>query len=55
MSLKGITGADISSYEELEKRVQNIKKITNIPIVVGFGIKINKLRKICLIFQMVLL
>ena len=39
VSLKGITGADISSYEELEKRVQNIKKITNIPIVVGFGIK----------------
>ena len=25
VSLKGITGADISSYEELEKRVQNIK------------------------------
>ena len=39
VSLKGITGADISSYEELEKRVQNIKEITNIPIVVGFGIK----------------
>ena len=27
VSLKGITGADISSYEELDKRVQNIKKI----------------------------
>ena len=39
VSLKGITGADISSCEELEKRVQSIKKITNIPIVVGFGIK----------------
>ena len=26
VSLKGITGADISSYEELEKRVQSIKK-----------------------------
>ena len=39
MSLKGITGADIDSYDELKKRVQQIKNCSNIPVVVGFGIK----------------
>ena len=39
VSLKGITGADIDSYDELKKRVQKIKNSSNIPVVVGFGIK----------------
>ena len=39
VSLKGITGADIDSYDELKKRVQQIKNSSNIPVVVGFGIK----------------
>ena len=39
VSLKGITGADIDSYDELKKRVQQIKNSSNIPVVIGFGIK----------------
>ena len=39
VSLKGITGADIDSYDELKKRVQRIKNSSNIPVVIGFGIK----------------
>ena len=39
MSLKGITGAEIDSYDELKKRVQEIKESSSIPVVIGFGIK----------------
>ena len=39
VSLKGITGADIDSYDELKERVQQIKNSSNIPVVIGFGIK----------------
>ena len=41
VSLKGITGSQISSEKDVKKRVTAIKKATNsnIPIAVGFGIK----------------
>jgi len=39
VSLKGITGAEIDSYDELKKRVQEIKESSSIPVVIGFGIK----------------
>ena len=39
VSLKGITGADIDSYDELKERVKQIKNSSNIPVVIGFGIK----------------
>ena len=39
VSLKGITGAEIDSSDELKKRVQEIKESSSIPVVIGFGIK----------------
>lgn len=39
VSLKGITGAEIDSYDELKKRVKEIKESSSIPVVIGFGIK----------------
>ena len=39
VSLKGITGAEIDSYDELKKRVKKIKESSSIPVVIGFGIK----------------
>ena len=39
ISLKGVTGSDLKVSDELKKRVSEIKKQTNLPVVVGFGIK----------------
>ena len=39
ISLKGVTGSDLKVSDELEKRVTEIKNQTNLPVVVGFGIK----------------
>ena len=39
ISLKGVTGSNLKVSKELEKRVSKIKKQTNLPVVVGFGIK----------------
>ena len=39
VSLKGTTGAEIDSYDELKKRVKEIKESSSIPVVIGFGIK----------------
>ena len=39
ISLKGVTGSDLKVSDELEKRVSEIKNQTNLPVVVGFGIK----------------
>ena len=38
ISLKGVTGSDLKVSDELEQRVSEIKKQTNLPVVVGFGI-----------------
>ena len=39
ISLKGVTGSELKVSDELEKRVLSIKEQTNLPVVVGFGIK----------------
>ena len=39
IAIKGITGAANADAEALGKRVNNIRKHTELPVVVGFGIK----------------
>lgn len=39
VSLKGVTGSANLDIEEVKARVADIKKITNLPVGVGFGVK----------------
>jgi tryptophan synthase alpha chain len=39
VSLKGITGAELKNFKEVKNKVKKIKSLTNLPVVVGFGIK----------------
>ncbi len=39
ISITGITGADHKSNQKLESQIKNLKKLTKLPIAVGFGIK----------------
>ena len=39
ISLKGITGADSLDVEDVRKKIGILKEVTNLPIVIGFGIK----------------
>lgn len=41
VSLKGITGSSLLSYQPIKKRIKRIKSLSNnkIPVTVGFGIK----------------
>jgi tryptophan synthase alpha chain len=39
ISLKGVTGSNISISSDLDERIKNIKGKSELPIVVGFGIK----------------
>lgn len=39
VSLNGITGANIGEMTTIKQRVTNIRKHTNLPICVGFGVK----------------
>ncbi len=39
VSLKGVTGAGHLDLDEVEKKIQQIKKYTKLPIGVGFGVK----------------
>ena len=39
VSLKGVTGAAISDSAAIEKKITQLRGITELPIVVGFGIK----------------
>lgn len=41
ISLLGITGTKLANAEENIARIEKIKKITNLPIIIGFGIKNN--------------
>ena len=49
VSITGITGANYKSNTNLEPEIKNLKKLTKLPIAVGFGIKsrkdVNKLSK----------
>ena len=42
ISATGITGSNKLDYKEINKNVQSIKKITSVPVLVGFGIKSKK-------------
>lgn len=39
VSLKGVTGAANLDIEEVKERVANVRKQTNLPVGVGFGVK----------------
>lgn len=39
VSLKGVTGAAITDKESIRERISHLRTVTDLPIVVGFGIK----------------
>ena len=39
VSLKGVTGAALTDYESVEKNIQQLRELTELPIVIGFGIR----------------
>lgn len=39
VSLKGVTGAAITDKESIRERISHLRTVTELPIVVGFGIK----------------
>jgi len=41
VSITGVTGATISNFQNLETSINKIRRLTKLPIVVGFGIKTN--------------
>ena len=45
VSLKGVTGASITDVDEVERNVCALRSCTDLPIVVGFGIKDGKSAK----------
>ncbi len=49
ISITGITGANYNSNKKVKSEIKNLKKYTNLPVAVGFGIKnkndIKKLSK----------
>ena len=38
MSLTGITGAKLVNLADVAKNVEKIRKVTNVPVAVGFGV-----------------
>ena len=48
VTITGITGQHSAKIDKLEKSIKEVKKITNLPIVSGFGIKdIHQVHDIC--------
>lgn len=39
VSLKGVTGAALTDSDAVAARIQELRKLTDLPIVIGFGIK----------------
>ena len=39
VSLKGVTGASISDTQSVQRNVDAVRKMTDLPVVVGFGVK----------------
>ena len=39
VSLKGVTGASISDTQSVQQNVDAVRKMTDLPVVVGFGVK----------------
>ena len=42
ISATGITGSNKLDYKEINKNVKSIKKMSSVPVLVGFGIKSKK-------------
>jgi tryptophan synthase alpha chain len=38
VSLTGITGAKLANLDDVAKNVEKIRKVTNVPVAVGFGV-----------------
>ena len=53
VSVKGITGSSITSFESIKKNVGQIRKLSGnkIPIAVGFGIKNGRVAKTISMFS----
>jgi tryptophan synthase alpha chain len=39
VSLKGVTGAALTDYGSVEKSIQQLRELTDLPVVIGFGIR----------------
>ena len=39
VSLKGVTGAALTDHASVQKNIEHLRGLTNLPIVIGFGIK----------------
>lgn len=39
VSLKGVTGATLTDYDSVTANIETLRKLTDLPIVIGFGIK----------------
>ncbi|MBQ14133.1 MAG: tryptophan synthase subunit alpha [Gammaproteobacteria bacterium] len=39
VSLKGVTGAALTDYKSVEKNIQQLRELTELPVVIGFGIR----------------
>ncbi|NKB31846.1 MAG: tryptophan synthase subunit alpha [Pseudomonadales bacterium] len=39
VSLKGVTGAALTDHASVQKNIEALRKLTDLPIVIGFGIK----------------
>ena len=42
VSLKGVTGAAITDHESIKESIESMRQLTDLPVVVGFGIKDSK-------------
>ena len=42
VSLKGVTGAAITDHESIKGTIESMRQLTDLPVVVGFGIKDTK-------------
>ena len=42
VSLKGVTGAAITDHESIKETIESMRQLTDLPVVVGFGIKDTK-------------
>ena len=39
VSLKGVTGAGHLQLDDVQKKIENIKRYTSLPLAIGFGVK----------------
>ncbi|OIO67365.1 MAG: tryptophan synthase subunit alpha [Zetaproteobacteria bacterium CG_4_9_14_3_um_filter_49_83] len=51
VSLNGITGAEMGDIQKVQQQVENIRKFTDLPVCVGFGIKTPAQAKAVAVFS----